>query len=558
MRATRLYILSLLSQIISLYRSAAVEESAIEPSSRFILSVNPDQSPSLQAFENHLKEEDIAYTVLQDLTFVPDVYFGVSIELHKPEDLQRLEASSHIRHISPVTKVEPPVLVKREAARPFLPGALPDYPPHLQTNVTQLHQLGMYGQGIKIAFLDTGVDCAHPALGGGFGPGFKIEFGYDFVGDSFTGTNQPQPDTNPCSTCEDHATHVAGIIGANDVGAGFNGVAPNATLGAYRVFSCGQKTTSPEDIIVAALLQAHKDGADVISASFGYVEGWSEGTPVLDTINTLVEKKGATIIFSAGNMGNEGLFFAQGPASARGTISVATAESSGAATEYLKTSSNRQINYFAPHSFVEFAGNYPIYATANSTNVTDDACDPLPSPTPNLTDFVVLIRRGTCYYTEKVENAQKKGANKILIYMNSNQMNYLGPDPKDVRMAALSQADGEYIFGQYKKDAKGFKVQFPPTSILFGAIPGNSTGPGLINEWSQFGPSYDLVNAQPTLAGIGGDVLSTFPTVRGSYVSIRPTDHFIWELIARFVGIYEWYIHVNTSGGRNRCSSYER
>lgn len=30
---------------------------------------------------------------------------------------------------------------------------------------------------------DSGIDYTHPALGGGFGPGFKISKGYDFVGD---------------------------------------------------------------------------------------------------------------------------------------------------------------------------------------------------------------------------------------------------------------------------------------------------------------------------------------------------------------------------------------
>lgn len=30
-------------------------------------------------------------------------------------------------------------------------------------------------------------DFNHPALGGGFGPGFKVAGGFDFVGDDFTG-----------------------------------------------------------------------------------------------------------------------------------------------------------------------------------------------------------------------------------------------------------------------------------------------------------------------------------------------------------------------------------
>jgi hypothetical protein len=32
-----------------------------------------------------------------------------------------------------------------------------------------------------------GVDYTHPTLGGGFGPGFKVIGGFDFVGDHFDG-----------------------------------------------------------------------------------------------------------------------------------------------------------------------------------------------------------------------------------------------------------------------------------------------------------------------------------------------------------------------------------
>ena len=61
--------------------------------------------------------------------------------------------------------------------------SLPPYNPHLQTGVDKLHKEGIYGAGSIVAVIDTGVDHTHPALGGGYGPGFKIEGGYDFVGD---------------------------------------------------------------------------------------------------------------------------------------------------------------------------------------------------------------------------------------------------------------------------------------------------------------------------------------------------------------------------------------
>ena len=59
--------------------------------------------------------------------------------------------------------------------------------------VDKLHQLGIKGKGIKIGIVDTGVDYRHPALGAGFGPGFKIAGGWAFVADNGTTISDPDP-----------------------------------------------------------------------------------------------------------------------------------------------------------------------------------------------------------------------------------------------------------------------------------------------------------------------------------------------------------------------------
>lgn len=43
-------------------------------------------------------------------------------------------------------------------------------------------------------------------------------------------------------------------------------------------------------------------------------------------------------------------------------------------------------------------GALPIYATSNDTTISDDACDPLPASTPDLSSYLVIIRRGTCTF----------------------------------------------------------------------------------------------------------------------------------------------------------------
>lgn len=40
----------------------------------------------------------------------------------------------------------------------------------------------------------------------------------------------------------------------------------------------------------------------------------------------------------------------------------------------------------------------PIYALSKDTTIANDACDPLPSDTPDLSPYLVIIRRGTCAF----------------------------------------------------------------------------------------------------------------------------------------------------------------
>jgi subtilisin family serine protease len=82
-------------------------------------------------------------------------------------------------------------------------------------DVDKVHALGVKGKGMKIAFIDTGVDYNHPSLGGGFGPGFKIAGGYAFVDDNWIpGGNDPIPGPDPLTTCfaGGHGTHVSGAL----------------------------------------------------------------------------------------------------------------------------------------------------------------------------------------------------------------------------------------------------------------------------------------------------------------------------------------------------------
>src|SRR5262249_7206316 len=135
------------------------------------------------------------------------------------------------------------------------------------------NELGLTGRGVRVAVMDTGVDFDHPDLGGCFGPGCRVDKGFDLVGDAFN-ANDPNPIIKPDpipDDCNGHGTHVAGIIGANG---GIKGVAPGVTFHAYRVFGCEGATTS--DIMLAAMELVHEDGADVLNMSIGAARQWPQ------------------------------------------------------------------------------------------------------------------------------------------------------------------------------------------------------------------------------------------------------------------------------------------
>jgi hypothetical protein len=76
--------------------------------------------------------------------------------------------------------------------------------PHHMTQVKRVHdELQNRGQGIFIGVIDSGIDYNHPALGGGFGEGYKVVAGYDLVGDDYNPDDDvgPTEDDDPFDNC---------------------------------------------------------------------------------------------------------------------------------------------------------------------------------------------------------------------------------------------------------------------------------------------------------------------------------------------------------------------
>lgn len=191
--------------------------------------------------------------------------------------------------------------------------------------------INVTGEGVKVAVLDTGIDYNHSVFGGGFGPGYQVVDGYDFVKcDNFNNDYEcDSPKSEDADPMDDygHGTHCAGII---------VGVAPNVSLYAYKVLN--RQGYGDEAWLYSALDRVvdpnqdsnFSDHVDIVSMSFGLFSPDSSENPSHpdDLLSKTVDKLvGSGIIFVAA-AGNNGPFSEtiQSPACARKAIAVGSTD----------------------------------------------------------------------------------------------------------------------------------------------------------------------------------------------------------------------------------------
>ncbi len=383
-----------------------------------------------------------------------------------------------------------------------------------QVNIAQ-NTLGLNGRGVKVGIIDTGIDLEHPDFAG------RIRYGFDFVGDAYnagdpnnnTPIPQPGPGTRPGGDdCNGHGTHVAGIVGANGT---VKGVAPEVTLGAYRVFGC--EGSSSSDVIIAALEKAYKDGMDVVNMSLGAAFQWPQ-YPTAVVSNRLV-KKGVVVVASAGNSGANGAFSLGAPGVGEDVIGVASYDNVAVFLNFFTISPDNLAIGYGPASGAPTpptSGSLPMARTGTPTTA-NDACNPLPAG--SLTGRAVLIRRGTCTFYQKAFNAQQAGAAAVVLYNNTPgrfSPTVSGTPAITIPVVAISDTEGVLINNRLA--AGSVTLTWTNQS---GSFP-NPTG-NLISSFSSIGLSPDLT-LKPDLGAPGGLIYSTYPLEKGAFATLSGTS----------------------------------
>ncbi|KAL0932334.1 Minor extracellular protease vpr 12 [Colletotrichum truncatum] len=400
---------------------------------------------------------------------------------------------------------------------------------HVMTQVDKLRADGVTGKGIKVAVIDTGIDYLHPALGGCFGSNCLVSYGTDFVGDAYDGYNEQVPDADPMD-CGGHGTHVAGIIAAQENPFGFTGTAPGVTLGAYKVFGCDGEVGN--DVLIAAFNRAYEEGSQIITASIGGSSGWVD-EPWSAAVTRIVEA-GVPCTLSAGNSGSEGIFFASTAAGGKRVSAIASFDN--IVTPAVLVEQSYTIGGGEPKKFTYTPGepskgwtdvSLPLWApSTDSSSAAALGCDPYPADTPDLSDKIVLIKRGTCTFVIKAQNAAAKGAKRVIIYNNVPgassvtvtsvteivAIGMVGPDVAAPWVSAL--AAGTEVVLNMDDPATAERI------LTF--APNNATG-GSVSSFSSWGPNWDA-HQKPQFGAVGGNVLATYPRALGSYAVLSGTS----------------------------------
>ncbi|HUJ49435.1 MAG TPA: S8 family serine peptidase [Bryobacteraceae bacterium] len=423
---------------------------------------------------------------------------------------------------------------------------------------------GNAGVGMKIGMIDTGIDQTHPAfqddslsVPAGF-PICKIAYpngsevnvpncsdytnhkvivarSYAALEAAGSDPNNPAPDSTPDDyTPRDRVGHgtgtasaAAGVPNTGPGGLTFNGVAPKAFLGNYKVFGSPEvHDGASDDAIMLAIEDALNDGMDVASLSLGgpaftgpldtgSICGNPSGVPC-DPLAMAVEnavQAGMVVVIAAGNDGDGAsssnaptLNSIGSPGDAPSAITVGSTTNS----HFIVDGSVQVLGSGVPSNLQQLTGQlgdgpFPGGQTGPAVDVAQVSFDTLACnalPAGSLNGAFAIIERGTCHFSDKVANAQTAGAIGVVLYM-ADQSPPIAPGglgSTNIPAVMISNSDGLAL--------KSFASANPKNNVTIGIgtfellKPSNLVN--LLSFYSSLGPSPGNNAIKPDLVATGG------------------------------------------------------
>lgn len=409
---------------------------------------------------------------------------------------------------------------------------------------------GASGQGLKIGVVDDGIDQANRFFnpsGYSYPPGFprgntKYTTAKVIVARAFPGPGSGAAGKLPVDPKTSfHGTHVAGIAAgdanttapassAHPSVAGLTGVAPQAWLGNYRVFTVptpfGENVADTPEII-AAFESAVRDGMDVINFS----GGGPQTDPANDALIPATENVAAAGVVPVIAAGNDRDQYGDGSVGSPGTapdaITVAavsnthvfapalTVTAAGAPASLERIPFQGAAELAAPDAWAAKPHTLVDVGTIQGTNgqlVDRHLCGPASNlasphgtlPAHSLKGDIALVQRGLCPFITKSEQARAAGATGIVVVDNREGEANVIPIPLTLPGGMISNLDGAQLEA-YMAGSNG-RTQIEVGHNVEDLNTGRS---GIITSFSSSGPSAFGHDLKPDISAPGGQVLSS-------------------------------------------------
>ncbi len=378
-----------------------------------------------------------------------------------------------------------------------------DSAPHIGAN--EAWDAGFTGKGVTVAIIDTGVDYTHPDLAHAFGD-YK---GWDFVDND---ADPQETITGLLSRRTNHGTHVAGTVAANGE---IKGVAPEATLLAYRVLGPGGSGTTAN--VIAGIERAVQDGADVMNLSLGNSTNNPDFATSLALDRAMAD--GVVAVTSNGNSGPND-WTVGSPGTSRQAISVgATMLPYDLYSAAIYTSDN--VNY--PSSAVMGFSSADDLLALNEGEFefvwVGLAGTDADFAGKDLEGKIALMQRGDYAFQVKAENAQRHGAIGAVIFNNQPGVQPEIPGTP-IPMIMTSQEDGQKLRAELEagNNTISFDIKFV-----------KQVGETMAN-FSSRGPVMGNWMIKPDVSAPGVAIYSTVPLHQASgphqhgYASLQGTS----------------------------------
>jgi minor extracellular serine protease Vpr len=403
------------------------------------------------------------------------------------------------------------------------------YKPHMDESVNLINAPAAWasvggretaGGGVSVAVIDSGIvnslipdfhpffDCKTVEFGGLF---YSGETGCPASGTHNVNGNDPAPCAEYVS---DHGTHVAGTVGGcittiDDDGSVWDGtelsgVAPGVTLVDYNVFpGIGAGWTAFDGSafshdIAAAIEAAVAAGYDVINMSLG---GGVQGPhDFLAEVSNAAMEAGVVVVTAAGNEG-PGIYTVGSPGSAANVITVGASTNTRGMGILINAPDFVDIKAY-PGDFPNFDGSDETFIDWPGTDneaCTSDVADSF------LSGEVVLIARGTCSFSQKVENANLAGAGGVVVYSDDRAPGGMAKTEgfdDDIPAVMISNDDGLNFEAALVGGGELFPTTITPPTIV-------PETPNLLADSSSRGPAPFTGIVKPDVVAPGVNILSS-------------------------------------------------